>query len=160
MGWTGPIKVGPWTNKLRPDLAHVFFSETGSAYRTHGSIIYSKTFSKNSLICQANPSVQAGFGSKALEITGTWKQYSGQNVSGFFLWRPTNFLLFSGRKTAGSHRKIQKDPFRNTASMSQRFSVDSCVFLYGYNRNSAEIIEFPAGSNGIRDQESSTWIFV
>jgi hypothetical protein len=162
MGWTGPIKVGPWTNKLRPDLAHVFFSKTGSAHRTHGPIIYSKTFSKNSLawLAMPSPSVQAGFGRKTLEIAGTWKQYSGWNVSEFFLWRPPSFLLFSCGKTAGSQRENPEASFSEYCfHVPEIFGGFMRVPVWIQHEFSGKF-EVPTGSGGIWDRQSSTWVFV
>jgi hypothetical protein len=40
---------------------------------------------------------------KTPEIAGTWKQYSGRKLCGFFRWIPANFLCFlkgTGRKSS------------------------------------------------------------
>jgi len=59
---------------------------------------------------------------KHRKINGTWKQYSGEDVSGDF----RTFSIGKNRNLTGSHRKILIVPVENTASMFYQFLAFSC----------------------------------
>ena len=72
--------------------------------------------SKNACIIHLFPGqrIQDGSGRNTREVMGTWKQYSGRKISGFFPVHSDHFPMLSRQKLVGNHRKFSG---RNPASM-------------------------------------------
>ena len=109
---------------MRWSFSSVQLLESGDDYRRPSRPI-GRTYPRSKIpVIRSRRNLQkrdgenAGSCRNAPEVIGTWKQYSGRKISGFFPVISDQFLAGKHRKVIGMHRKkIQKISGPNTASM-------------------------------------------